>query len=247
MRKISAVLAYPCLACLACVGHGWQEQTSVEQMHSSPFANKIHCRMQKVLQRAPSFLPSCVSQGSAVKADSKDTINQLQVLAMLLLALKWALAFNPSNPFVRFEGMEWLSVRGIPVVVMQASGHAGAKKSTHDASTARSGYRHHPPFVPRKKDVFELRQRSLGPEHPDTLKALDAYAGALDQYGRQDEAAPLKKLLFELSHRVFGSEHALTHKALVSYVDTLGVLGQNAEAEKVKKESCEKLCVCLAF
>ena len=55
--------------------------------------------------------------------------------------------------------------------------------------------------------MLELRQRVLGPEHPDTLTSMNNLGAALDSSGQHAEAAAMHKQVLEVQQRVLGPEH----------------------------------------
>jgi len=79
--------------------------------------------------------------------------------------------------------------------------------------------------------VIEARDRTLGPEHPDTLVSVGNLAALYDSQGRYSEAEPLYLRALEVGERTLGPEHPDT---LVS-VNNLGMLyddqGRYREAE----------------
>jgi tetratricopeptide (TPR) repeat protein len=60
---------------------------------------------------------------------------------------------------------------------------------------------------PILKRVLELRQQSLGPEHPDTATSLNNLAMLYEKQGRHQEALPLLKQALNICERVMGPEH----------------------------------------
>ena len=57
------------------------------------------------------------------------------------------------------------------------------------------------------KQVLELQQRVLGPEHPHTLTSMNNLGAALNSSGQHAEAAAMHKQVLELRQRVLGPEH----------------------------------------
>jgi hypothetical protein len=62
--------------------------------------------------------------------------------------------------------------------------------------------------------VLEIRRRTLGSEHPDTLRSMIYLAlSNYDDPGRRLEALELREKMLEAMHRVLGSEHPDTKNA----------------------------------
>ena len=45
---------------------------------------------------------------------------------------------------------------------------------------------------PLYQRAFDIREKALGPEHPDALRVLEDYAGLLRKMSREDEADALE-------------------------------------------------------
>jgi tetratricopeptide (TPR) repeat protein len=63
------------------------------------------------------------------------------------------------------------------------------------------------------REILELQQRHLGPDHPDVAATLDRLAGALQRMLRWDEALAVARRALELRRRVQGDQHPLTGEA----------------------------------
>jgi hypothetical protein len=55
--------------------------------------------------------------------------------------------------------------------------------------------------------VLQIRERVLGPEHPDTLGSLHNLARCLQAQGKVREALPLSRRAVESGTKVLGPEH----------------------------------------
>lgn len=110
-------------------------------------------------------------------------------------------------------------------------GSAGPNRPVHGAVMAVEAL--------RLNMRYEALYRSLGPEHPYTLKALSKYAAEYSTIGQEVMAAPLKQRVLNLRRKVLGKEHLDTVSALVSYAMTLDRLGREDEAEPLLKEALE--------
>src|SRR5215472_2871232 len=84
---------------------------------------------------------------------------------------------------------------------------------------------------------MEIRQRVLGPEHPDTLDSRDHLADDLDALGQYAQAEKLERQTLEISRRVLGPEHPETLRFESSLANTLWQEGRHPEAEKLDREA----------
>jgi CHAT domain-containing protein len=57
------------------------------------------------------------------------------------------------------------------------------------------------------KEVLAIREKALGPEHPDTATSLNNLAGLYETTGRYAEAEPLYKRSLAIREKVLGSDH----------------------------------------
>ncbi len=60
------------------------------------------------------------------------------------------------------------------------------------------------------RQAFELREKVLGREHPDTLTSMDNLAWTLRSLGRYDKAEQMHRQAFELREKVLGPKHPHT-------------------------------------
>ena len=81
--------------------------------------------------------------------------------------------------------------------------------------------------------AFELRQKVLGPEHPDTLISMSNLAHTLDEQGKHVEAKVMQQQVLELRQKVLGPEHPDTLFSVSNLANTMGKLGKQAEADKM--------------
>ena len=58
-----------------------------------------------------------------------------------------------------------------------------------------------------REKVLEASQRTLGSEHPDTLRAMTNLAVSYSDVGRRQEVTELREKVLEASQRMLGSEH----------------------------------------
>jgi Tetratricopeptide repeat len=69
--------------------------------------------------------------------------------------------------------------------------------------------------------VHQIRQRLLGPRHPDTLDALINFSITVGRCGADDEAHRIKSEVYDTVRYVYGDEHPLTLDALNNLAATV--------------------------
>jgi serine/threonine protein kinase len=92
---------------------------------------------------------------------------------------------------------------------------------------------------PHARQALELYCRVLGPEHPDTLAALDNLAVLLQDQGKLAEAEPLFRQNLETLRRVLGPEHPDTLGARGNLASLLHQRGKLTEAEPLFRQDLE--------
>lgn len=80
---------------------------------------------------------------------------------------------------------------------------------------------------------MEIRQRVLGPQHPDTMNSLNSLVSALGYAGHLAAAEKLIRDNLPIARRVLGPEHPQTLKLTNNLAGTLDLEGHYAEAEKI--------------
>jgi eukaryotic-like serine/threonine-protein kinase len=90
---------------------------------------------------------------------------------------------------------------------------------------------------PHLRRALELREAALGPEHLDTLGAMNNLAQLLKAQGKLAEAEPLYRRSWEVRSRVLGDENPETLGALSNLAQLLLAQGKLAEAEPLARES----------
>src|SRR5713101_845463 len=88
-----------------------------------------------------------------------------------------------------------------------------------------------------QQQSMEIRQRVLGPEHPDTLTSMNDLATDLDDSGHYAEAEKLEREALDISRRVLGPEHPDTLMLMSNLGNTLWQEGHYREAEKLNRET----------
>jgi tetratricopeptide (TPR) repeat protein len=90
---------------------------------------------------------------------------------------------------------------------------------------------------PQLRKAHELREMSLGPDHPETLATADALGGLLWNEAKLSEAeASLRKTL-EKCRRILGPDHPTTRSATFHLALVLRSQGRWAEGEQLAREN----------
>jgi tetratricopeptide (TPR) repeat protein len=87
--------------------------------------------------------------------------------------------------------------------------------------------------------VFEWRKRTLGEEHPDTLRSANNLAEALERAGNYREAERLNWGAFEGMKKVLGREHPSTLTSMANLASTYRNQGRWKEAEELEVQVME--------
>jgi tetratricopeptide (TPR) repeat protein len=90
-----------------------------------------------------------------------------------------------------------------------------------------------------QQQSMEIRQRVLGPEHPDTLKSMNNLAATLSEEGHPAEAEKLDRETLDIRRRVLGPEHPDTLTSMNNLAAILSDEGHPAEAEKLYRETLD--------
>ena len=91
--------------------------------------------------------------------------------------------------------------------------------------------------IPLQEKVREYYLAVHGPDHPDTLSALQNLAISYLDAGRQDEALKLQEEGLALSRKVLGQEHPDTLDAMQNLGISYSRVGRRSEALKLREES----------
>ena len=87
--------------------------------------------------------------------------------------------------------------------------------------------------------ALDLRQRTLGEEHPETLDTMNELAQLLQDHGRREEAGRLRRQVLEIRRRRLGEDHPDTLRAMFKLTGLLRDLGRADEAERLMLETLE--------
>ena len=91
--------------------------------------------------------------------------------------------------------------------------------------------------VPLAQQVLAIREKALGPEHPDVALALNNLAGLYDDQGRYAEAEPLYKRALAIYEKALGPDHPDVAQALNNLALLHRHQGRYAEAEPLYKRA----------
>ena len=86
------------------------------------------------------------------------------------------------------------------------------------------------------REVWQGRQQLLGPEHADTLQALQGYQITLYQTAHFKEAEQIARYLLPIRERTLGSNDAATIDALLNLEGCVGQQGDHTQAEALCRE-----------
>ena len=82
-----------------------------------------------------------------------------------------------------------------------------------------------------------IRQKLLGPNHPDTLASMYSLAFLMRRDGREDEAEKLQREVLETERRVLGPKDPRTAESIAQLGGILVERGQYADAEGLDREA----------
>ena len=92
------------------------------------------------------------------------------------------------------------------------------------------------PAIALQEQVHDYRLKTHGPEHPDTLAAVNDLAAYYFDAGRRDEALKLFEEVLALRRKVLGPEHPETLTAMNNLAASYSVAGRKDEALKMREE-----------
>jgi non-specific serine/threonine protein kinase/serine/threonine-protein kinase len=85
------------------------------------------------------------------------------------------------------------------------------------------------------RQAVAIRNRVLGPEHPQTLEAMDALEWAISEQRKTKEAEKLEQETLAIRRRVLGNEDPNTARSMVYLAWSLQEEGRYAEAEALQR------------
>jgi tetratricopeptide (TPR) repeat protein len=89
-------------------------------------------------------------------------------------------------------------------------------------------------------DVWRVWQKTRGPEHFDTLAALEEYGITLYQTAHFTEAERIARLILLVRERTLGLDHPATITALQNLAACVGLRGDHAQAEAICREELRR-------
>ena len=87
---------------------------------------------------------------------------------------------------------------------------------------------------PLYKRSLAIREKALGPEHPDVATSLNNLADIHKARGRYAQTEPLYKRALSILEKALGQEHPNVATSLESYAVLLRKIGRDAEAERME-------------
>ena len=91
----------------------------------------------------------------------------------------------------------------------------------------------------KNKLMLEVRRRTLGEEHPDTLTAMANLAESLWSLGDAEAARELQEQTLEARRRTLGEEHPQTLTAMANLALSLWALGDAEAARELLEKTLE--------
>jgi tetratricopeptide (TPR) repeat protein len=92
---------------------------------------------------------------------------------------------------------------------------------------------------PLHRQALEARERTLGPDHTDTLTSVNNLAVLLKTQGKLAEAEPLSRRALEARERTLGADHADTLMSASNLASLLQAQSKLAEAEPLHRRALE--------
>jgi tetratricopeptide (TPR) repeat protein len=86
------------------------------------------------------------------------------------------------------------------------------------------------------REVLDSLRRTLGPEHPSTITAVNNLGTLLSDHRRPDEAEPLLRQALEGRRRALTDDHPLTVQSIFALANLLNAQRRHAEAEPLYAE-----------
>ncbi len=100
--------------------------------------------------------------------------------------------------------------------------------------TAQGKYAEAEPLYQR---ALAIREKALGPEHPNVATSLNNLAVLYHTQGRYTEAEPLYQRALAIHERVLGPEHPNVAQSLENYAVLLRKTGRRAEADEMESRA----------
>jgi len=92
---------------------------------------------------------------------------------------------------------------------------------------------------PLLKRALEIREKTMGKDHPDTATSLNNLAGLYRAQGKYAEAEPFLKRALDIHEKALGKDHPLTATSLNNLAALYDSQGKYAEAEPLYKRALD--------
>jgi non-specific serine/threonine protein kinase/serine/threonine-protein kinase len=89
------------------------------------------------------------------------------------------------------------------------------------------------------RQAVAIRNRVLGPEHPQTLEAMDALEWAISRQRKTEEAAKLERETLAIRRRTLGNDDPNTARSMAYLAWSLQEQGRYAEAEALQRPALD--------
>jgi CHAT domain-containing protein len=92
---------------------------------------------------------------------------------------------------------------------------------------------------PLYQQALEIRQKTLGPEHPDTANSLSNLGGLYREMGNYARAEPLFQQALEIRQKTLGPEHPDTANSLNDLAELYSAIGAYPKAEPLLEQALQ--------
>jgi Tfp pilus assembly protein PilF len=90
-----------------------------------------------------------------------------------------------------------------------------------------------------QQQALQVRNKVLGPEHPDTLASVSEFGWVLVRLGKYAEAEAMQQQALQVRNKVLGPEHPDTLASVSEFGWVLVRLGKYAEAEAMHQQALQ--------
>ena len=133
-------------------------------------------------------------------------------------------------------GPEKVLAQNSPVVVSPSAQLEEAKRLDREATELYQQGKYDE-AIPLVKRILEIRQKALGPDHPDVAACFNNLAELYRSQGNYAEAEPLYQKSLAIVEKVLGPEHPLAAGILYNLAELQLNQGNYAEAESLFQRS----------
>jgi CHAT domain-containing protein/Flp pilus assembly protein TadD len=91
--------------------------------------------------------------------------------------------------------------------------------------------------IPLAQRALAIREKALGPDHPDVATSLNSVALLYDNLGRDADAEPLYKRALAIREKALGPDHPDVAQSLNNLAELYGAQGRYADAEPLYKRA----------